>query len=163
MINLLQYPWHGTKTFLGILQALPQLVPKTEVEFRANLGTVVSKSIELKHPSSKPITYYVTLEGSSDFRAKSTEVTEMKRLSRVTIIIIFTFTGFCMNWVVGFCHLAMAGHSQRQSVVRLTISQCAKQTKSRNQLLHSLSSNTLLRLVPRMLSQAYKPSTMACL
>ncbi|CAM9670863.1 unnamed protein product, partial [Laminaria digitata] len=55
-------------------QALPQLVPKMEVEFRANLGSVVSKSIELKNPSSKAITYGVTLEGSSDFRAKATVV-----------------------------------------------------------------------------------------
>lgn len=56
-------------------QALPQMVPKTEVEFRANLGTAVSKSIELKNPSSKPIAYEVTLEGSTDFRAKGSEVT----------------------------------------------------------------------------------------
>lgn len=56
------------------MQALPQLVPKTEVEFKANLGSVVSKSIELKNPSSKAIKYDVTLEGSTDFRTKGTEV-----------------------------------------------------------------------------------------
>ena len=50
------------------------MIPKTEVEFRANLGTMVSKSIELKNPSPKAITYDVTLEGSTDFRAKGTEV-----------------------------------------------------------------------------------------
>lgn len=49
-------------------------MPKTEVEFRANLGSVVSKSIELKNPSSKPIKYEVTLEGSTDFRANGKEV-----------------------------------------------------------------------------------------
>lgn len=56
------------------MQALPQLVPKTEVEFKANLGSVVSKSIELKNPSSKAIKYDVTLEGSTDFRTKGNEV-----------------------------------------------------------------------------------------
>lgn len=56
-------------------QGLPQMVPKTEVEFRTNLGTAVSKSIELKNPSSKPIDYEVTLEGSMDFRAKGSKVT----------------------------------------------------------------------------------------
>lgn len=50
------------------------MIPKTEVEFRANLGTVVSKSIELKNPSSKAIIYDVTLEGSADFSAKGTKV-----------------------------------------------------------------------------------------
>lgn len=60
--------------FASTMQALPQLVPKTEVEFKANLGSVVSKSIELKNPSSKAIKYDVTLEGSTDFRTKSTEV-----------------------------------------------------------------------------------------
>lgn len=50
------------------------MVPKTEVEFRANLGAVMSKTIELKNPSSKAITYDVTLEGSPDFRAKDTQV-----------------------------------------------------------------------------------------
>ena len=50
------------------------MVPKMEVEFRANLGSIVSKSIELKNPSAKAITYDVTLEGSSDFRAKTTLV-----------------------------------------------------------------------------------------
>lgn len=50
------------------------MIPKTEVEFRANLGAVVSKSIELKNPSQKAISYDVTLEGSSDFRAKGSEV-----------------------------------------------------------------------------------------
>lgn len=60
-----------------MLQALPQLVPKMEVEFRANLGSVVSKSIELKNPSSKAITYDVSLEGSPDFTAKTTVVRNM--------------------------------------------------------------------------------------
>lgn len=50
------------------------MMPKTEVEFRTNLGTAVSKSIALRNPSSKPIDYEVTLEGSSDFRAKGSKV-----------------------------------------------------------------------------------------
>eukprot|EP00903_Cladosiphon_okamuranus_P009303 g8875.t1 len=64
----------GVLLALHLFQALPQLVPKTEVEFKANLGSVVSKSIELKNPSSKAIKYDVTLEGSADFRTKGTEV-----------------------------------------------------------------------------------------
>ncbi|CAM9742155.1 unnamed protein product, partial [Ectocarpus fasciculatus] len=64
----------GVLLALHLFQSLPQLVPKTEVEFRANLGSVVSKSIELKNPSSKPIKYDVTLEGSTDFRANGKEV-----------------------------------------------------------------------------------------
>lgn len=50
------------------------MIPKTEVEFRTNLGSAVSKSIELKNPSTKPLTYDVTIEGSPDFRASTTEV-----------------------------------------------------------------------------------------
>lgn len=56
------------------------MIPKTEIEFRANLGTMVSKSIELKNPSSKAITYDVTIEGSLDFHAKGTEVCIMQLL-----------------------------------------------------------------------------------
>lgn len=50
------------------------MIPKTEVEFKAHLGSVMAKSIELRNPSSNPIIYDVTLEGSPDFRAKGTEV-----------------------------------------------------------------------------------------
>jgi hypothetical protein len=59
---------------LHLFQALPQLVPKTVIEFKCALGDSTRKSIELKNPSSKPIEYEVTVQGSgaSDFRVPNT-------------------------------------------------------------------------------------------
>lgn len=53
---------------------LPNLVPKTKVEFVGALGTPIMKQIELKNPSRKPIEYSVTLSGSGDFSAQSTSL-----------------------------------------------------------------------------------------
>jgi hypothetical protein len=59
---------------LHLFQALPQLVPKTVIEFKCALGDSARKSIELKNPSSKPIEYEVTVQGSgaTDFRVPNT-------------------------------------------------------------------------------------------
>lgn len=59
------------------------MVPKAEVEFRANLGSTVSKIIELKNPSNKAISYDVTLDGSPDFRAKRNEVGRKRNKTRL--------------------------------------------------------------------------------
>jgi hypothetical protein len=55
---------------LHLFQALPQLVPKTVIEFKCALGDSARKSIELKNPSSKPIEYELSVQGSgaTDFR-----------------------------------------------------------------------------------------------
>ena len=52
---------------LSLYQGLPHYVPKTTIEFPCVLGEVVTKNIELTNPSSKPVTYWVKLEGSGDF------------------------------------------------------------------------------------------------
>lgn len=53
---------------------LPHLLPKTTIEFRGSLSTLIEKTIELKNPSKKPVMYDVTLEGSSDFSINSRTV-----------------------------------------------------------------------------------------
>ena len=59
---------------LYLYQNLPQYVPKTTIEFFGVLGQRVVKSIELRNPSKKAINYYVTLEGSSDFKVSSRQI-----------------------------------------------------------------------------------------
>ena len=51
-----------------LYQNLPQYVPKTTIEFYGVLGERVVKSIELRNPAKKPISYWVTVEGSPDFK-----------------------------------------------------------------------------------------------
>jgi len=68
MENLLAPTTRQTVLFmLNLYQALPQLIPKTTIDFNCTLGDTMKKSIALTNPSSKPVTYMVTLEGSSDF------------------------------------------------------------------------------------------------
>jgi hypothetical protein len=52
---------------LHMYQALPQLIPKTSIDFNCTLGDTMRKSIALTNPSSKPISYAVTLDGCDDF------------------------------------------------------------------------------------------------
>lgn len=59
---------------LFLYQKLPSYVPKTTIEFKGSLDEEVIKQIELTNPSSKPITYTATLEGSSDFSVDATSV-----------------------------------------------------------------------------------------
>jgi len=51
---------------------LPNLVPKTKVEFVGQLGSLISKKIELKNPSKKAVVYEPTIRGSSDFTIDTT-------------------------------------------------------------------------------------------
>lgn len=53
---------------------LPNLIPKTKVEFTGQLGYPIAKKIELKNPSQKPVAYNVTLWGSADFSIDTTKV-----------------------------------------------------------------------------------------
>lgn len=52
---------------LLLYQGLPHYIPKTQIPFPCVLGEVVTKTIELQNPSSRPVSYFVSLEGSSDF------------------------------------------------------------------------------------------------
>lgn len=56
---------------LHLFLNLPNLIPKTKVEFAGELGTPIMKQIELRNPSRKPIEYSVTLSGSVDFSAQA--------------------------------------------------------------------------------------------
>jgi hypothetical protein len=53
---------------------LPSLIPKTKIEFKGTLGVPIAKSIELRNPSKKKVTYNVSLQGSSDFCIDNTEL-----------------------------------------------------------------------------------------
>ncbi|CAM9334154.1 unnamed protein product [Discosporangium mesarthrocarpum] len=66
---------NGVLLALHLFQALPQVIPKTDIEFRATLGAAVEKSIELHNPGSKGITYEATLHGSPDFKIKASKIT----------------------------------------------------------------------------------------
>ena len=43
------------------------------IVFTCDLGSTVTKSIEIKNPSSKVINYWVKIEGSKDFQAEERE------------------------------------------------------------------------------------------
>ena len=75
MENLLNPTTRQTVLFmLNLYQALPQLIPKTTIDFNCVLGDSQKKSIALTNPSNKPVTYAVTLEGNSDFSMESDSV-----------------------------------------------------------------------------------------
>lgn len=60
---------------LHLYQALPQLIPKTSIDFNCTLGATMKKSIALTNPSSRPISYMVTLEGCADFSMETSQIT----------------------------------------------------------------------------------------
>lgn len=51
---------------LYLFQQLPQQVPRAEIEFKGALGQPVAKTIELRNPTKRPITYHVILEGAEE-------------------------------------------------------------------------------------------------
>lgn len=60
---------------MHLYQSLPHYVPRTLIEFSGTLGQVVQKTIELKNPSKKSISYQVELEGSPEFTIQGSLVT----------------------------------------------------------------------------------------
>lgn len=59
---------------LHLFLNLPSLLPKSRIEFKGTLGSLITKTIELKNPSKKKVVYSVTLQGSSDFSIASKEL-----------------------------------------------------------------------------------------
>lgn len=57
-----------------LFQTLPQLAPRTTIEFSAKLGEVQTKHVELHNPSPMAVSYYARLEGHSDFALTTTTV-----------------------------------------------------------------------------------------
>ncbi|CAM9548186.1 unnamed protein product [Chrysoparadoxa australica] len=74
---------------LHLFQSLPQIVPKSDIEFKATLGEAASKTIELTNPSNRDVSYEVTLEGSSDF---SVERQRVSLEPRETVDFVVNFT-----------------------------------------------------------------------
>ena len=52
---------------MWLYQSLPHYIPKCMIEFPGSLGESITKNLELSNPSSKPVTYWVKLDGSPDF------------------------------------------------------------------------------------------------
>jgi len=52
-----------------LFNSMPGFIPKATVEFEGRLNDKVVKYIELSNPSSKPLTYSVRIQGSSEFTA----------------------------------------------------------------------------------------------
>ena len=59
---------------LHLYQALPQLIPKTSIDFQCTLNDTMKKSIALTNPSGKGVSYQVTLEGCQDFAIEAETV-----------------------------------------------------------------------------------------
>ena len=64
---------------LFLYNHLPQLVPRTVIDFPALLGQKVVKNIELTNPALAPIVYSVRLEGNPDFTVEAKTVRMEKR------------------------------------------------------------------------------------
>jgi len=62
---------------IQLYQGLPHYIPKHTIEFPAVLGDLVIKNIELQNPSKNPVSYWVKLEGSDDFKIDEDNVTIM--------------------------------------------------------------------------------------
>ena len=59
---------------LHLYQSLPQLIPRSALEFTGRLGEPVTKTIELTNPSGKAISYSVKVNGHSHFAIDATAV-----------------------------------------------------------------------------------------
>lgn len=57
-----------------LYNSLPQLIPKTTIDFTCMLGETVVKNIELTNPSNKTISYSARLEGCADFSIEHSAV-----------------------------------------------------------------------------------------
>ena len=58
---------------ITLFQGLPHYIPKCTIEFPCVLGDKVIRYLELTNPSNKQVTYWVRLEGSSDFQLSNFE------------------------------------------------------------------------------------------
>lgn len=67
----------GLLLTLHLYFALPGLVPRSTIALEAALGAVCEKHVELSNPSSRAVTFAVTLEGSSEFQAAGGDVVEV--------------------------------------------------------------------------------------
>jgi len=54
---------------------MPNLIPKTTIEFKGLLGSPSVKTVELKNPSNKAVSYDVTLDGPKDFSIDLNSIT----------------------------------------------------------------------------------------
>ena len=54
---------------------LPNLIPKTTIDFKGLLGCPSVKTVELKNPSNKAVSYDVTLDGPKDFTIDLSSIT----------------------------------------------------------------------------------------
>mmetsp|Transcript_13298 Transcript_13298/g.2091 ORF Transcript_13298/g.2091 Transcript_13298/m.2091 type:complete len:98 (+) Transcript_13298:1012-1305(+) len=52
---------------LQLYQGLPHYIPKQTIAFPCILGEKITKTIELTNPANRPVSYFVNLEGSTDF------------------------------------------------------------------------------------------------
>lgn len=59
---------------LFLYNTLPQLIPKTNIEFPCTLHVKTTKQIELTNPTKKNIVYEVRLEGEADFKVDANKV-----------------------------------------------------------------------------------------
>eukprot|EP00607_Mallomonas_marina_P000132 CAMPEP_0182425546 /NCGR_PEP_ID=MMETSP1167-20130531/11992_1 /TAXON_ID=2988 /ORGANISM="Mallomonas Sp, Strain CCMP3275" /LENGTH=1275 /DNA_ID=CAMNT_0024606357 /DNA_START=182 /DNA_END=4006 /DNA_ORIENTATION=+ len=62
---------HSARSMLMMLLHMflniPALIPKTTIEFKGILGAPIVKTVELKNPSNRRVSYRITIEGSEDF------------------------------------------------------------------------------------------------
>ena len=63
---------------LHLYLTMPNFVPKTTIEFNAQLGAPMCKMIELRNAAPREIAYEVVLEGSADFTAVGPEAAPSK-------------------------------------------------------------------------------------
>ena len=59
---------------LHLFLGLPNLIPKSTIEYQALLGETLVKTIELQNPSKKRVIYEVTMEGSQNFSTETKHI-----------------------------------------------------------------------------------------
>lgn len=59
---------------LHLYHSLPQLIPRSALDFSGRLGEPVTKTIELTNPADKAISYSVKVDGHADFSIEQTAV-----------------------------------------------------------------------------------------
>lgn len=72
-----------------LYQTLPNYIPKCAITFSCTLGDDVTKTIELNNPASKPINYWINIEGSSDFFVEDQKEIILSAKSKGSLAVTF--------------------------------------------------------------------------
>ena len=74
---------------LQLYQGLPHYIPKCKIVFTCPLGEKLEKKLDLANNSNKPVSYWVRIEGSSDFSIESNDSITLPAKGNLQFPVVF--------------------------------------------------------------------------